>query len=208
LGFLVLPYTLHPEPCTLSCGELHRDKARSEYTANVEHLREYQDYLLAYRLRALVGGKLRPTGKLLTLPEYARRRLERQTLAKNLLGKANYHQDMQKVEQITDELNFGFWHNPSETIRIFKRIIEMGGCKALESPRAFIDDLLTRREKEVLETKQKDLVAKYYLGLFRASAAYLDAEVFTRLRAEVDPLREQLPVFVLPDADVEIKEVV
>jgi hypothetical protein len=191
-----------------SCGELHRDQARTQYTANVEHLREYQDYLLAYRLRALVGGKLRPTGKLLTLPEYAQRRLERQTLAKNLLGKSNYHQDMQKVEQLTDELNFGFWHNPSETIRIFKRIIEMGGCKALESSQNFVDELLTRREKEVLEIKQKDLVARYYLGLFRASAAYLDAEVFTRLRAEVDPLREQLPVFVLPDADVEIKEVV
>jgi hypothetical protein len=174
----------------------------------VEHLREYQDYLLAYRLRAVIGGKLRPVGKFLTLPQYAQKRLERQTLAKNLLGKPNYHQDMQRVEQMTDELNFGFWHNPSETVRIFKRIIEMGGCKALESPRAFINELLTRREKEVLEISQKDLVAKYYLGLFRASAAYLDAEVFTRLRAEVDPLREQLPVFMLPDADMEMKEVV
>jgi hypothetical protein len=175
---------------------------------NVEHLREYQDYLLAYRLRALVGGKLRSVGKLLTLPEYAQKRLERQTLAKNLLGKSNYHQDMQKVEQMTDELNFGFWHNPSETIRVFKRIIEVGGCKALESSEAFVNELLTRRERAVLESKQKDLVAKYYLGLFRASAAYLDAEVFTRLRAEVDPLREQLPVFVLPDADVQMKEAV
>jgi hypothetical protein len=174
----------------------------------VEHLREYQDYLLAYRLRAVIGGKLRPAGKLLTLPEYAQKRLERQTLAKNLLGKSNYHQDMQRVEQMTDELNFGFWHNPSETIRIFKRIIEVGGCKALESSETFVNELLTRREKEVLESKQKDLVAKYYLGLLRASAAYLDAEVFTRLRAEVDPLREQLPVFVLPDAGVEMKEVV
>jgi hypothetical protein len=174
----------------------------------VEHLREYQDYLLAYRLRALVGGKLRPAGKLLSLSEYAQRRLERQTLAKNLLGKSNYHQDMQKVEQMTDELNFGFWHNPSETLRVFKRIIEMGGCKALESSEAFVNELLTRREREVLGPQQRDLVAKYYLGLFRASAAYLDAEVFTRLRAEVEGLREQLPVFVLPGADLEMKEIV
>ncbi|MGL4610571.1 MAG: hypothetical protein ACRCYY_12975 [Trueperaceae bacterium] len=169
----------------------------------MEHLREYQDYLLAYRLRALVGGSLRPTNKLLSLPQYAQRRLERQTLAKNLLAKANYHADMQKVERITDELNFGFWHNPSETIRIFKRIIEMGGCKALESPEAFIRELLTRREREVLG-KQEDLVARYYLGLFRASAAYLDAEVFTRLRSEVDPLRDYLPVFILPDTEAEV----
>jgi hypothetical protein len=174
----------------------------------VEHLREYQDYLLAYRLRALVGGSLRPQKKELTLPEYARLRTERQTLARNLLGKANYHQDMQKVEKLTDELNFGFWHNPSETVRVFKRVIEMGGCKALESSQVFNDELLTRREKEVLDLKQQELVAKYYLGLFRASAAYLDAEVFTRLRGEVDPLRDLLPVFVLPDADVELKETV
>jgi hypothetical protein len=174
----------------------------------VEHLREYQDYLLAYRLRALVGGSLRPQAKELTLPEYARLRTERQNLAKGMLAKANYHQDMQQVEKLTDKLNFGFWHNPSETVRVFKRVIEMGGCKALESSQAFVDELLTRLEKETLEPKQKELIARYYLGLFRASAAYLDAEVFTRLRGEVDPLREQLPVFVLPDADVEFREVV
>jgi hypothetical protein len=166
---------------------------------SVEHLREYQDYLLAYRLRTLIGGSLRPSGKLLTLPEYARLRMERQRLAKGMVGKANYHQDMRQVEQLTDDLNFGFWQNPSETIRIFKRVIEMGGCRALESSHSFIEDLLTRREKDVLEPKQKELVATYYLGLFRASAAYLDAETFTRLRGEVDPLREQLPVFVLLD---------
>jgi hypothetical protein len=183
-------------------------KPKPRTLRTVEHLREYQDYLLAYRLRALVGGSLRPQAKELTLPEYARLRTERQTLAKGMLGKANYHQDMQQVEKLTDKLNFGFWHNPSETVRVFKRVIEMGGCKALESTQAFIDELLTRREKETLEPKQKELIAKYYLGLFRASAAYLDAEVFTRLRGEVDPLREQLPVFVLPDADVEFRRVV
>ena len=104
----------------------------------MEHLREYQDYLLAYRLRVLVGGTLRPREKTLSLPEYARFRTARQDLAKGMLGKANYHQDMQKVDKLTDTLNFGFWHNPSETIRVFKRIIEMGGCKALESTQSFI----------------------------------------------------------------------
>jgi hypothetical protein len=171
----------------------------------MEHLREYQDYLLAYRLRALVGGRLRPQTKLFTLAEYAQKRTERQALAKIILGKANYHQDMRQLEHLTDELNFGFWHNPSETIKVFKQIIEMGGCRALESPLAFTDELLTRREKAMLDIKQKELVARYYLGLFGASAAYLDAEVFTRLRGEVDPLREQLPVFVIPDGEDTLK---
>jgi hypothetical protein len=164
----------------------------------VEHLREYQDYLLAYRLRVLIGGRLNPKTKVLNLSEYAQKRLERQELAKRLLATPNYHQQLRHVEDLTDAINFGFWHNPGETIQVLKRVIEQGGCKALESSGAFTEALLTRREKETLSSSEQDLVARYYLGLFRASAAYLDAEVFTRLRGELEPLREMLPVFVLP----------
>jgi hypothetical protein len=164
----------------------------------VEHLREYQDYLLAYRLRATVGGKLRPAAKELTLPEYAARRLERQQLARELLGTRDYHQRMKRVDALTDELNFGFWHNPNETIQVIKQIIEQGGCRALESESAFIETLLTRRERALTEGKEQ-LIARYYLGLLRASAAYLDAEVFTRLRGEIEPLRDELPIFVFPE---------
>ena len=167
----------------------------------MEHLLEYQDYLLAYRLRALVGGKLSPKAKPLSLSEYAERRLERQRLAQELLGTGDYHTRMRRVDELTSDLSFGFWHNPNETILVFKQVIERGGCRALESPQAFTDELLTRREKEVLSQQDQALIATYYLGLFRASAAYLDAEVFTRLRSEVEPLRERMPLFVLPTDD-------
>lgn len=164
----------------------------------MEHLLEYQDYVLAYRLRAVVGGPSRPSSGYLSLSEYAGLRLERQTLAKNLLKNADYRGQLRQVEALTDRLNFGFWHNPSETIGFLKRVIEQGGCAALESPEAFIDELLTRRERADLSPVNAERVARYYLGLFRASASYLDAEIFTRLRAEVEPLREGLPFFVLP----------
>ncbi len=163
----------------------------------MEHLLEYQDYVLAYRLRAAVGGKSRPSGYL-SLTEYALLRLERQTLAKGILKKPDYRGQLRKVEALTDRLNFGFWHNPSETTDFLKRMIEQGGCAALESPEAFVRDLLTRRERSELSPEDAARVARYYLGLLRASASYLDAEVFTRLRAEVEPLREALPFFVLP----------
>lgn len=162
----------------------------------MEHLREYQDYVLAYRLRALIGGSLRPNTPVLSLFDYARKRLERQQLAKSLLGKPDYHQQLQAVEQLTSELNFGFWHNPSESVQVLRKVIENGGCKALESSRNFIQELLTPLEVDTLSFQQQELIATYYLGLFRASAAYLDADVFTRLRAELEPLRNSLPVFV------------
>jgi hypothetical protein len=162
----------------------------------VEHLREYQDYLLAYRLRARVGGALRPPRRELRLGEYAAKRIERQRLARDLLGSPGYRDALRRVDELTSELNFGFWHNPGETVTVLRKVIDAGGCRALEDEDGFVEELLTRRERAELGEVGAALVARYYLGLLRASAAYLDPETFTRLRAEIEPLREQLPVFV------------
>lgn len=160
-----------------------------------EHLLEYQDYVLAYRLRALLGGA--PHGSL-SLRDYAGKRLERQALARGVLKSPDYRGQLRQVEALTDALNFGFWHNPGETVEFLRRVIERGGCRALESTEAFAGELLTRRERAQLSEAETELIARYYLGLLRASASYLDGETFTRLRAEIEPLREQLPFFVLP----------
>lgn len=163
-----------------------------------EHLLEYQDYILAYRLRALVGGA-RPLAPYLSLPAYASKRLERQLLARELVRAGDYREGLRRVERLTDELNFGFWHNPSESIDFLRRLIVQGGHRAVESEQGFLEDLLTARERADLSAEEQSRVARYYLGLLRASTSYLDAEVFTRLRNEVEPLREGLPVFVLED---------
>lgn len=162
----------------------------------MEHLLEYQDYLLAYRLRARTGGALRPPGPQLDLAAYAGRRIERQRLARELLGDPDYRVAMRRVDALTDELNFGFWHNPSETTGVLRKVAEAGGSPALEDAAGFADQLLTRRERARLGEDGVRTVARYYLGLLRASAAWLDPEAFTRLRAEVEPLRSRLPLFV------------
>ncbi len=162
----------------------------------MEHLLEYQDYLLAYRLRARVGRGLRPPGRELRLAEYAAKRLERQRLARELLAADDYRAGMRRVEALTDEINFGFWHNPSETVVVLRKVIEAGGSPALEDERRFAEELLTRRERSRLGSEAASTVARYYLGLLRASAAYLDPEVFTRLRGEIEPLRQRMPLFV------------
>jgi len=161
-----------------------------------EPLLEYQDYLLAYRLRALIGGALRPRGRELRLAEYAAKRLERQRLARQLLGDPGYRATMRVVDDLTDELNFGFWHNPSETVVVLRKVVDAGGARALEDEDGFAEELLTRRERALLGAEGTRAVARYYLGLVRASAAYLDPETFTRLRAQVEPSRASMPVFV------------
>ena len=162
----------------------------------MEHLLEYQDYLLAYRLRAIVGGPLRPAAKELPMPEYARLRIERQRLAKALLASDDYRDGLRRVEALTDQLNFGFWHNPGETVTVLKKVVQAGGCPALESEEGFVDALLTRSERRRVGEDGASTLARYYLGLVRASAAYLDPDVFTRLRSEIEPLRASLPLFL------------
>lgn len=162
----------------------------------MEHLLEYQDYVLAQRLRLLMGGQLTP-GPNLSLSAYAQKRLERQQLAQALIRTKDYHAGMRTLDALTDELNFGFWHNPNETTRVIRQVIHQGGCVALESAQAFSDALFTADEHDLSSVEERRFLAQYYLDLIQSSAAYLDAEIFTRLRDAVDALREQLPVVVL-----------
>lgn len=166
----------------------------------MEHLREYQDYLLAYRLRALIGGRLRPLGAPLTLAAYAAKRLRRQALAREVTASGDYRAALREVDALTSELNFGFWHNPGETVAVLGHVVAAGGCVALEGEAAFVDALLTARERARSGAERCAALARYYLGLVRASAAYLDAETFDRLRGALDVAREALPLVVV-DAD-------
>ena len=160
-----------------------------------EHLLEDQDHVLAYRLRALVGGRLRPHGGPLPLPRYAAERLRRQALAREVVGRGDYRDALRELERISDALSFGFWHDPGATVAMLRAVVGAGGCVALEGPEAFVDALLTPLERERAGPDGARL-ARYYLGLVRASAAYQDAEVFTRLRDELDRERARLPLIV------------
>ena len=171
----------------------------------MEHLREYQDYLLAYRLRAVIGGPARPRGAPLALAAYASRRLRRQALAREVATKADYHAALREVERLSDELNFGMWHDPIETNALLRQVVAVGGCPALESEAAFAEALLTPAELRRAGPAATGRLARYYLGLVRAAAAYLDAEVFDRVRGALDVERAHLPL-VVGQASVAIDE--
>lgn len=167
----------------------------------MEHLLEYQDYVLAYRLRAVLGGAVRPRGPLLGLPAYAARRLRRQRLAREVTASGDYRRSLREVERLTDELNFGLWHNPSETLALLGHVVRSGGCRALESEAAFASDLLTPLERRRAGPVGAERLAAYYLALVRASASYLDAAAFDRLRGALDAQRLHVPLVVVDAAE-------
>ena len=49
-----------------------------------ELAREYQDYVIAHRVRRLLGGRLEPKA-FLTVPEYAQKRMKRQQIAREIV---------------------------------------------------------------------------------------------------------------------------
>lgn len=163
-------------------------------------LREYQDYVMADRLRRAVGGRLVPRGPVLTLALYARKRLERQELAQALVQKRIPLAGLREIDRLTDEMSFGFWHNPSEVAAFLRGAARMGGHPALERTDAFLR-LLTPSERLRLGEARALTVANYYLTCLRLAAPGLDAGTLERTFARLDAVH--LPMFVDALAHVE-----
>ena len=72
-----------------------------------ELAREYQDYVIAHRVRRLLGGRLEPKA-FLTVPEYAQKRMKRQQIAREIVTLKPFTTErLHIVDQLTDELCFG-----------------------------------------------------------------------------------------------------
>lgn len=160
-------------------------------------LREYQDYVLAYRLRAAVGGRLAPPGPLLPLSLYARKRLERQSLARALVNKQIPLAGLREIDRLTGETAFGFWHNPSEVADFLRAALRQGGHAALGDPRAFAE-LFTPGERARLEGRAAQVCA-HYLTCLCLAAPGIDPvaleEVYRRIEAFDVPLFvDELPL--------------
>lgn len=156
-----------------------------------EMLREFQGYVLAYRLRAAVGGRLRPPGETLSLSEYAGRRLQRQGLARDLVKKGIRHEEMRLLDRLSDELMFGFWLNPAEVSAFLSAALRHGAHPAIGDPDAFAS-LLTPSEQARLGDLGVKLVCAHHLTCLTLAAPIQDphalARVWERIEATVPPL--------------------
>ena len=155
-----------------------------------EMLLEYQHYLMAHRLRSLLGGRLTPQG-LLTLPEYASRRIQRQDLARQMITRASPPEAMKSLDRLTDELMFGFWLNPAEVTAFLRAAIRQGSHPALGEASAFAR-LLTPTEQARLGESGTERVCRYYLTCLHLASPGADPHalehIFQRIDANVPPL--------------------
>ena len=153
-------------------------------------LLEYQHYLMAHRLRSLLGGRLTPS-RLLTVPEYAARRVERQTLARQMITRASPPEAMRSLDRLTDELMFGFWLNPAEVTAFLRAAIRQGSHPALGEPAVFAE-LLSDTERARLGPAGVDRVCRYYLTCLHLASPGADPHalehIFERIEANVPPL--------------------
>lgn len=140
-----------------------------------ELLSEYQDYVLAYRLRALIGGGVASGSAQLTLGEYAGLRLERQALAARLVNSGFHAAGLDRLETLTELLMFGFWLNPAEVAAFLRAAISQGTHLVLADPQTF-EELLSVAERNRLGPQGVRQVCSHYLACLTLAAPMLDPD--------------------------------
>jgi len=155
----------------------------------MDPFREYQDYVMAYRLRQALDfypGKLYPLG------EYAILRLRRSELVRKLVGRQGDPALLSRIEQITDEINYGFWSNPGVLKAFLKRLTPLQ-YPVLTSPEAF-ETLLTRSEQ--LRLARPGLAGAYYIGWLRLPCLLEEPLIFEQARLKQERLADELGLFL------------
>jgi hypothetical protein len=157
--------------------------------------REYQEYVIAHRVRRLLGKRLEPR-PLLTLTQYAARRLERQRLARELITvKPLTSERLMRLDAFTDELCFGMWRNPREINDFLSNVWRIGGHVIFESEPKFAQQVLTQTERERL-TEYGLEIARFYNACLRVGAAAQNPEEMDFAVTRVETLSLSIPIFI------------
>ncbi len=159
------------------------------HNRNVDPFREYQDYVMAHRLREALDFY---PGRLYLLSEYATLRLRRSELVRKLVGRQGDPALLSRIEQISDDINYGFWSNPGSLKAFLKRLSPVQ-YPVLASPEGF-ETLLSNTER--LRLKEPGLAGQYYLGWLRLPALVEEPVVFEQAMHEQENLAEQLGLFL------------
>jgi hypothetical protein len=167
-----------------------------------ELAREYQDYVIAHRVRRLFGGRLEPKN-FLTIPEYAQKRLERQRLAREIVTvKPLTPERLRAVDRLTDELCFGMWRNPREINDFLLAAWRLGGHAILENPSEFAAQVLLPHERARLPEGGLE-VARLYHACLTLGAAALSLGEMELAAQRVDHAANAVPLYLeefVPDA--------
>jgi hypothetical protein len=182
------------------CGQVVKRPIKKPYTlvmqAGVLELqKEYQDYVLAWRLRRLLGGKLKPKD-FLSLPRYAQKRLKRQDLARAMVTvKPLSLERLGEIDDLTDELCFGLWRNPREINDFLRAVWRRGGHAVFEHTDEFAAQLLSETERQRLPQHGLE-VAEFYMACLKVGAAALNPDEMGVAVERVESMAAVLPVFI------------
>jgi hypothetical protein len=161
----------------------------------LEHQKEYQDYVIAFRVRQLLGGRLAPK-RFLTLCAYAKQRLVRQKLARELITVKPFTLDrLSSVDALTNELCFGMWRNPREINDFLSAVWRLGGHPIFEFESEFVAQVLTPTERQRLNERGLE-IARFYNACLRVGAAAMNPEEMDFAAERVLQLSKILPVFI------------
>ena len=169
--------------------------------------REYQEYVIAHRVRKLLGKRLEPRA-LLNLTQYAVKRLERQRLARELITiKPLTAERMMRLDAFTDELCFGMWRNPREINDFLSNVWRIGGHVIFESEAEFAAQVLTQSERERLAERGFE-IARFYNACLRVGAAAQNPEEMDFAVTRVETLSLSIPIFIdeLASPDLELPD--
>lgn len=144
---------------------------------------------MAHRLREALDFY---PGKLYSLPEYATLRLRRSELMRKLVGRRGDPAILSRIEQISDELNYGFWSNLG-ILKAFLRRLSSAQYPALASPEG-LETLLSSSEK--LRLRAPGLAGQYYLGWLNLPTLLEEPLIFEQAMREQENLAEQLGLFL------------
>ena len=160
----------------------------------LELQKEYQDYVIGYRVRKLLGGKLTPQ-TFLSLAKYASVRLERQKIALELVTLKPFRLErLSQVDALTDQLCFGMWRSPMQINDFLAAAWRLGGHVILESESEFAAQVLTPTERAKLEQRGLE-VARYYHLCLKVGAAALNPQEIELAINRVENQALKIPIF-------------
>ena len=161
----------------------------------LELQKEYQDYVIAWRVRKLLGAKLEPT-VFLPLARYAKKRLERQRLARELVTVKPFAlENLSRVDDFTNQLCFGMWRNPREINDFLSAVWRRGGHAIFEHPSEFAAQILTETERARLPERGIEIAA-FYMACLQVGAAAFNPDEMGVAVERVERLAAELPIFI------------
>lgn len=155
----------------------------------VDPYREYQDYVVAYRLKEELG---QIPGKLYSLSEYAALRLRRSEFVRKLVARQGDPPLLAQIEALSEDLCYGFWSNPG-TLKNFLKRLPSVAYPVLESPAEF-EKLLS--SSEFRRMSEPGLAGRYYLGWLRLPHLVMEPIAFEQAMREQEAMGERMGLFL------------